>query len=210
MLSEEIIKSLSLGHAGFGAISLLAGLIGLIARKGGFTHRISGRIYFYSMAITIFVAIFVALMPNHKSPFLIAVGIFSAYMLIVGFRAIRFSRKKKVLFIDKVVSYLMVAVGLTMILYPVIVLKKIHIVLAVFGAIGIMLAIGDLRSYANEQKLYANWKSMHLSRMIGSYIAATTAFVVVNNVGPWYVNWFAPGVAGTILIFYWTNRISKS
>jgi hypothetical protein len=46
-------------------------------------------------------AIIVAFLPNHESPFLFAVGIFSLYFMLTGKRALRFKRQNPNLKTDK-------------------------------------------------------------------------------------------------------------
>jgi hypothetical protein len=43
--------------------------------------------------------------------------------------------------------------------------------------------------------------------MIGGYIAAVTAFVVVNNMFPSFWGWFAPTLVGVPYILYWNRRL---
>jgi hypothetical protein len=44
--------------------------------------------------------------------------------------------------------------------------------------------------------------------MIGGFISATTAFVVVGNYFPGIYGWFIPGIAGSFIIAYWTRKVS--
>lgn len=49
---------------------------------------------------------------------------------------------------------------------------------------------------------------MHIGKITGGYIAATTAFVVVNNTFlPPLLAWLAPGVLGNIYIVYWIRKM---
>ena len=80
---------------------MLAGLVSIIAQKGKNIHRKSGLIFFYSMMLSGIIAIIVAVFPNHESPFLFAVGIFSLYFVLTGNRALNFKRKNPDLKIDK-------------------------------------------------------------------------------------------------------------
>ena len=90
---ENTIQILIYIHASFGGIALLAGLVSMIARKGKKIHKKFGLIFFYAMMISGITAMIVAFMPNHESPFLFAVGIFSLYFVLTGKRALNFKRK---------------------------------------------------------------------------------------------------------------------
>ena len=108
---EKTIQILIYIHAAFGGIALLAGLVSIIAKKGKNIHRKSGLIFFYSMMLSGIIAMIVAVLPNHESPFLFAVGIFSLYFVLTGNRALNFKRKKTDLKIDKLISIIMIITG---------------------------------------------------------------------------------------------------
>ena len=46
--------------------------------------------------------------------------------------------------------------------------------------------------------------------MIGGYIAATTAFVVVNEFFSGLYGWFVPGLIGGIYIGYWMSKLKRN
>ena len=96
-----------------------------------------------------------------------------------------------------------------MILYPIIVKHKLSIVLTVFGVVGLTFGVLDLIQFRNHDKLKKNWLKTHLGKMVGGYIAATTAFAVVNGIFPGIYSWFIPGVIGGFYIYYWNRKIDK-
>ena len=206
---EATIKVLIFIHAGFGGIALLAGFISMIAKKGGQVHKKSGLVFYYSMIISAVVAMFVAFMPNHQSPFLFAIGIFSMYFVITGKRALKFKHKNPNLLPDKWIARIMIISGILMILLPIVVSKTINIVLCVFAVVGIVFSVKDLILYKNPEKLKKSWLKLHLGKMIGAYIAATTAFVVVNQFFPSIYGWFIPGIVGGFFIMYWIRKLNK-
>lgn len=205
---EATIKVLIFIHAGFGGIALLAGFISMIAKKGGQVHKKSGLVFYYSMIISAVVAMFVAFMPNHQSPFLFAIGIFSMYFVITGKRALKFKHKNPNLLPDKWIARIMIISGILMILLPIVVSKTINIVLCVFAVVGIVFSVKDLILYKNPEKLKKSWLKLHLGKMIGAYIAATTAFVVVNQFFPSIYGWFIPGIVGGFFIMYWIRKLN--
>jgi hypothetical protein len=65
----------------------------------------------------------------------------------------------------------------------------------VFAGIGIMMVFQDFRNYRGYSKIKNQWMLCHLQRMIGSFIAALTAFLVVNNnILPGIVAWLLPTI----------------
>jgi len=204
---EPTIKILIYIHAAFGGIALLAGLVSMIAKKGLEIHKKSGLVFYYSMLVSAVTAMVVSFLPNHESPFLFAVGIFSLYFLLTGKRALRFKHQNTNLKTDKWISKIMIFVGLLMIFMPIIMAKSLNIILCVFAVVGIIFSIRDLILYKNHDRLKKSWLKLHLGKMIGAYISATTAFVVVNEFFPSIYGWFIPGIVGGIFIAYWVRKV---
>ena len=206
---EKMIQIFIYIHAAFGGFALLAGLVSIIAQKGKNIHRKSGLIFFYSMMLSGIIAMIVAVLPNHESPFLFAVGIFSLYFVLTGNRALNFKRKNPDLKIDKLISIIMIATGVLMILLPIILTKSINIVLVVYAIVGIIFSVGDLILFRNPERLRKGWLKLHLGKMLGGYISATTAFVIVNKIFPSFYGWFIPGIVGSFIIAYWMRKMNK-
>ncbi len=206
---EKTIEILILLHAGFGGIALLAGLVSMIAKKGRKVHKKSGLLFYYSMLISAITAMVVALLPNHENPFLFAVGIFSMYFILTGKRALKYKHKNPNLKIDRWISIVMIITGMLMIFLPIVISKSIHIILCVFALVGIVFSVRDLSLYKNPEKLKNSWLKLHLGKMIGAYISATTAFVVVNEFFPGMYGWFIPGIVGGFFIAYWIRKLKK-
>jgi uncharacterized membrane protein len=206
---EKIIQILIYIHAAFGGFALLAGLVSIIAIKGKNIHRKSGLIFYYSMIFSGMIALIVAVLPNHENPFLFAVGIFSLYFVLTGNRALNFKRKNPDLKIDKLISTIMIITGILMISLPIILTKSINIILVVFAIVGIILSVRDLILFKNPERLRKGWLKLHLGKMLGGYISAATAFVVVNEFFPSFYAWFIPGIVGGFIIAYWMRKINK-
>jgi len=151
----------------------------------------------------------VAVLHNHESPFLFAVGIFSLYFVLTGNRALNFKRKSPDLKIDKLISIIMITTGISMISLPIILTKSINIILVVFAIVGIIFSVRDLILFKNPERLRKGWLKLHLGKMLGGYISATTAFVVVNEFFPSFYGWFIPGIVGGLIIAYWIRKMNK-
>ena len=181
----------------------------MVAKKGKIIHKKSGLVFFYSMMLSGIIAMFVAVLPKHESPFLFAVGIFSLYFVLTGNRALKFKRKNPDLIIDKLISIIMIITGVLMILLPILLTKSINIVLVVFAIVGITFSVRDLVLFKKPEWLRKGWLKLHLGKMIGGYIMATTAFVVVNQFFPSFYGWFIPGIIGGFIIAYWMIKMNK-
>lgn len=197
-------------HAPLGGIALLAGGISLIAKKGNNVHKKSGRVFFFSMLFSAISAFIISVLPNHESPFLFSIGLFSTYFLISGLRSLKFKQKEFQLKTEKIIAYLITLTGIVMILYPVLLFSKLNIILTVFGVVGIVFGLRDLKLFKDIKRLKKNWLKLHLGKMTGGYIAATSAFFVVNQILPGIWNWFVPGIIGSGYITYWMIKLNKN
>lgn len=196
-------------HAPLGGIALLTGGISLIAIKGSNVHKKSGKIFFFSMLFSALSAFIISVLPNHESPFLFSIGLFSIYFLISGLRSLNFKQKEFHLKIDKIIAYLITLTGIVMILYPIVLYSKLNIILTVFGAVGIVFGLRDLKLFKDIQRLKKNWLKLHLGKMTGGYISAVSAFFVVNQILAGIWNWFVPGIVGSGYITYWMIKLNR-
>lgn len=204
-----MITSLIIIHAVFGGIALLSATLAVIFKKGGKQHKLWGRVFFYSMLLCSFSAMITASLPEHESPFLFSVGVFSFYFLFTGWRALKFKSSSVEIKWDKRIAFFMLLFAPIMIIAPVFMYGAINIVQAVFGGALFVFAIQDLSLLKNKTKLQKNWLVQHLSRMLGAYISAITAFVVVNAILPGIVGWLLPGVLGSVLITFWNVKLGR-
>lgn len=206
---ESIITYLIYFHAIFGFLALVSGLMAIFAYKGKNIHKKSGKFFYYTMLISGITAMCIAVLPNHENPFLFAIGIFSLYLVFSGYRALRFKKSTSNLQLDKWVSRVMILTGILMIFLPIILTHNIHIILAVFGIFGIILSVKDLMLFKKTEQLKKAWLKLHIGKIVGGYISAVTAFVVVNQFFPSIYGWFIPSVIGAAYITYWQIRVNR-
>jgi uncharacterized membrane protein len=212
---ESITTPLLILHIIGGAIGLICGTINLIRRKGDKLHRLSGKIFVNAMLLAGFSAIVLSILnPNY---FLTIVGVFTIYMVGTGYRYIRLRLEQvdndpKAL--DWVLTYGMALAGL---LFLVLGIKALiggdtfGIVYIVFGSISLLFVRADLVNYRGKAREKNYWLLAHLQRMTGGYIAALTAFLVVNinsfpSAIPGIVYWLLPTAILTPLIIQWSRR----
>jgi len=198
-------------HAIGGFISLIAGTISVIARKGNTWHKKSGMVFYYGMLVAGISGIVASLLPDHNNPFLFVVGLFSVYLVLSGYRALRFKKVKVMseLRYDKIISWSMAIIGVGIIgygLYLVINGIAMGWVLIIFGTIGLLNAINDLRIMQDPKLLRKKYLRLHISKITGGYIAAFTAFFVTNQVLPALLSWLLPTIFGVLFIGYWLRK----
>lgn len=198
-------------HAISGSVGLLAGTISIIAHKGNNWHKKSGIVFFYAMMLAGLSGIVASLIPGHYSPFLFVVGVFSIYLVLSGYRALRFKKVRVVKDIvwDKILAAIMLIVALGMITYGTLAIAQgstMGSVLIVFGAIGGISSYSDFRAFRDLKMLRKKHLRMHIGKISGGYIAAVTAFLVTNSVFPGVVGWLLPSILGGVFIGYWLRK----
>lgn len=200
-------------HAIAGSISLVAGTISVIAKKGRKVHKKSGKVFFYGMMVAGLSGIGASVIPDHYNPFLFVVGLFSVYLVLSGYRALGLTRVRdqKELRSDILLAWAMIIIGFLMILFGIYVIVKgamIGSVLIVFGLIGGLNGYNDLRAFKDLKTLRKKAIRLHIGKITGGYIAAFTAFLVVNDVLPSIMSWLLPTAFGLIFITYWQRKVS--
>lgn len=208
---ETIFKILLVIHIIAGSIGLFTGTINIIRKKGDTTHRLVGKFFLYGMLINAVAGFLMSVI--HKNLFLLIIAVFSFYMTATGKRILslkRLDKGQQVKRIDWILTFTMLFFALFFIVFG-IYLKindnNLGTVLIVFGVISALMARKDINIYQGNITIKNYWLLIHIQRMIGAYIAALTAFLVVNNTYlPPVVAWLMPTVILTPLIFYWSKK----
>jgi len=79
-----------------------------------------------------------------------------------------------------------------------------------FGVLGAFAAGGDMRKFVRPPKEKYAWFLDHMSGMVASYIAAVSAFSVVNfSFLPSLVRWLWPTAIGAPLLTIWIRSYQK-
>jgi uncharacterized membrane protein len=206
---ENLNQILIYIHAFLGGIALCFGMLALLSKKGNKLHKKAGIIFYYSMLGSAMAALIIATIPNHENLFLFLIGIFSTYFLIGGYRCLNFKNVNFNLTIDKIIAWIMLLTGTSMIFIPIILNNEINIILFVFGTIGLIFSSRDLILYRTKEGLKKKWLKIHVGKMMGGYISAFSAFMVVNQFFSGIINWFLPGLLGGIYITYWMKKLNK-
>ena len=195
-------------HIIAGSISLMAAAFAVLSSKGKKLHILSGRTYFWGMAIIFITAIPMSLASSNVFLFLIA--IFSFYLAYAGMRFAR-NRTGTANLSDWVAIGLMVLSGMVMWFLAIFYFMNSnsqYITLTVFGFIAISLGYTDFRSYRNKSAIGKQRIARHLTNMLAGTIAVITAVLVTNvNIEPVFILWILPTIIITPIIFWWNRKI---
>ena len=193
-----------------GIIALISAALAVSSEKGKRLHVLSGRTYFWGMAIIFLTAIPMSI--TNGDIFLFLIAIFSFYLAFAGMRFAR-NRKGTASILDWTALSLMIFSGLGMCILAAIYFfnsNTQYIVLLVFGFLAMALGYADFRSYKNNSATGKERISRHLTNMMGGTIAVITAVLVGNPpFEPEWVWWVLPTVLITPVIFWWNFKILK-
>jgi uncharacterized membrane protein len=207
-----LFKTLLVIHIAAGTTALLTGPLAVLVKKGGRAHRNSGTAFFYAMLAVAATALIMGYL--HNIPFLMAVGIFSTYMNVSGYRVLYQKRRDRLHETDRVdwfVSGTMALASLYFLLYGIYILVNKDL----FGLVFIAFAQSSVRMLWQDWNLFIRrdiqphtWLKFHLTRMLGTCIAAYTALLVVNSASRLsLVGWLLPTLIGVPVIVYWLRKI---
>ena len=212
---ELLFKALLILHIIGGTIGLLSGLLNLILKKGDKRHKAIGTIFFYALMTAGFSSLVLSVMhPNH---FMFIVGVFTLYMVSTGRRYIYLKiigTEEKAKLFDFIITYTMMITGILFIALGILNLVKSNtfgIVFIVFGIISLGFVRADLKNYKGKSVIKNYWLTAHLQRMTGGFIAALTAFLVVNakyfpHQIPLVLYWLLPTFILVPFIVKWSRR----
>ena len=168
--------------AGFG--SFLLAPVALAVAKGGKWHNRIGMVYLWSMGIVAATALPMAL--YRPVLFLALVAIFSYYAAFSGYRVTKLKRLYKdgrAQAVDWVAGVVTFAAGAALALLGWLrphAVQNMGIVAIIFGVLCMRLAVQQVLHFVRRPKQKMWWWYDHLGNMIGSYIAAWTAFAVTT------------------------------
>ncbi len=219
---EQLLGQASLIiHVVAGASTLIAGPVAIFYNfKNPQKHRQAGRVFFYAMLVVCVTAWLAYFKRPDQVFFQFLCGISTLVFagILRGVRAMRFMKnlREPGLF-DWGYTVLLGVFGIwmlwraaghfmdgSMLAFP--------ILFAVFGG----MALGDtwrnirlFRPGAVRVKPM-DWYRLHVSSMIGAFMASSTAFTVnAAHFLPWYLQWFGPTLALLPLQFYFARKLNR-
>jgi uncharacterized membrane protein len=203
------ITALRIVHIACGFTAFFVAPVVLSLVKGGKQHRRWGRVYFWLMAAVAATALVLSL--YRPVLFLTLVAVFSFYMAFSGYRVLfrkRPEQGEKARMIDWTGAILMLAAGVLLIVLGIVkptpLWARLSLVAMAFGITGLFFGVRDIQSFLRTPKDKNFWWYDHMGGMIGSYIAAVSAFSVVNfRFLPPVVRWLWPSAIGIPAILIW-------
>lgn len=185
-------------HVLAGTVALISGPIPMFSKKGGRLHRKAGMAYFCAMVVTTMAGFVLAMMRNDI--LLLAIAVFSFFLVFSGFRAARAMRGHALDWRDQAVAAttLLFSVGLFLWGLPLLT-GDWNVPALFFGIIGSRVAfrrVQDLRAPSG-----VDWVNVHFSSMGAGYIATVTAVLLVNiDFLPSTIVFIAPTLVGALLL----------
>ncbi len=209
---ENFVKILIYIHAFFGGIGLLAGTVVMLAKKGNQLHQKAGKIFSLGMLISTILSFVVCVFPNHHNSFLVLIGIFTIYMILIGNRVTKYKKKNYKNALNQYISYGMFFAGIVMIgiaIYFRLMYEKLPVLFILFGLLSAFMASRDFKFYKDPEN-NKKWVKSHVGKMVGAYIASVTAFIVAGlGYGGNFYAWILPTIIGTIYIIVWGRKLNK-
>ncbi|SEK84857.1 hypothetical protein SAMN04488505_1011001 [Chitinophaga rupis] len=212
---EKIFTVTLVLHIIGGTLSLITGLVAMLAAKGKSRHRAGGKAFFVAMTLVFVTALAMSLMKGLT--FLLMVAFFSYHLLLRGYRALYLKelyKGQRMALPDYLINGVGVIFNTGLLAWGASHLVThstyIHTVAVFFGLLGIWMAGSDIKHFIIPPKDKQQWLYTHIGGMCGAYVAAVTAFMVVNvHFLPGLMVWMAPVIIGGTLITLTINRYKR-
>lgn len=212
---ETLFTALLIVHIAGGGTALIAGFIAMLNVKGGPVHRTAGKFFFWGMTAACSAAVYLSL--AHPNPFLLMIAVFSYQLVAIGYRSLWLKKLFTGTIKPKPVDWL---IGIVPIVFNISILvwginqilhgNNFGIVGIVLGVIGMVYAFNWIKRFYFPPKEKQHWLFSHFQGFGAAYIAATTAFLVVNiNFLPPLLIWLSPSVVGAVLITLTSIKYKK-
>jgi len=179
----EILKPI---HILAGSLTLISGLVAMTSKKGQGTHRLAGKIFFWSMAVTTLLGLNAGIFKPELYIF-IPIAIISFYQAATGYRILfikTLNKGQKPQIVDWTLTIGMLITSSVFVILGIINLSTdifFSIVLFAFSTIGLYCSGVDIYNYTKKPTNKFYWLSIHIFRMSHGFIAALTAFLVNNS-----------------------------
>jgi hypothetical protein len=204
-------------HVAGGSAALLSMFVPMFTRKGGRTHVRAGWVFVAGMAIVSVTALLLSgwrLLFDARAEartaalFLFYIAILTAAGVSTGVRVLRAKKRTGAArhWWDLGISSLLLATSIGMAAFGLATRTPLFVA---FSVVGLLSSSGQLRYWLSTPSHRMHWWFEHMSSMLGSCIAAVTAFLVMNadrmggSSGSLLI-WLGPTIIGAPAIAIWT------
>lgn len=191
-------------HIAAGALSFVLAPVALITAKGGKAHKRWGMVYLWAMGVVAATALPMAL--YRPVLFLALVAVFSFYAAFSAYRVLKIKNLSSggsahgIDWFAGIFTFACSAFLAWCGAFRNAWVQNFGIVAIVFGFLGMRLAYGQMSKFIRKPKEKMWWWYDHLGNMIGSYIAAWTAFSAVT------LSRYVPGQY-RLLVWLWPTAV---
>jgi uncharacterized membrane protein len=215
-------KTLLAVHIAGGSVALASMFLPILTRKGGTLHRTAGWVFVAGMTVVSVTAFILSATRVLTDPspqgrqagvFLFYVALLTASGVSGGIRVLRFKKRSEPhrQWWDLGLCGALTVVSLLAMAYGV---STGWLLLSAFSVVGLFTGGSQLAYWLRPPSHHMHWWFQHMGSMLGSCIAATTAFLVVNagRLGADTFSlavWLAPTVIGTPTIAVWTMHYRR-
>jgi len=180
---ENIHGIFLFSHIAAGVMALISGILPMVSKKGGKLHRITGKLFFWSM-FWVFVSSIISFFFFRGNFFLLVIGIFSFHMCFTGYRVLYRKQPGDETWVDWAGAIITVLAGIGVEIYGIYLFQKhgsqpIVILSIIFGFFTVKNGYSDIKMFRMEEmdsKMW--WFYHHINAFCGAFIAALTAFLV--------------------------------
>jgi uncharacterized membrane protein len=186
-------------HILFGVVALALGLVAICSPKRRGLHTRVGMLFIYAYLVVVTTASLGLLVFNFRS-FLAVVTVLSIYDVFAGYRALQLRGCR-----PRTIDRLAAIAGLLTPWLFIAIMRRLHqpwapaLTWSILGGLILTSGYDLLRNILPLQWLKRTWVQEHLLKMMGAYIAITSAFA--GTVFARYMPWAAivPSVLGTVV-----------
>ncbi len=214
LFMEALSNVLLIIHIIIGSLSLIVFWIPIFVKKGSKLHVKAGEVYVFLMWIVIVTAIFLCILNIFKGKIILAaflgyLSVITAQPLWYGIAIVKHRRQipDNIRVLKIILNWILFLGGVGLTVWSLVLhLKGQTILLLIFGLLGLSSSVPFLFS---KNKRQTNWLQEHIEGMVGTGIAAYTAFIAFGGTslfghifkGPLVaIPWVLPTVIGTLLI----------
>jgi hypothetical protein len=212
-----MIEPILLIHQYAGMLSFVVAPLAMLAAKGSRAHRRWGKLFFFSTLVVCLTAILASVIRPNTLMALVAV--FSFHLAATGYRALSLKKLhegQRMAFGDYLLHGTATIVNLSLFIWGALNLSfgsasDTGILFLIFGGIGLFMVWRTVHQFYKRSVDKREWVFMHISGLMGSYIATVSAFSAVNMtfIKPMWLQWLWPTLLGVPLMIRWMNHYRR-